>query len=84
MLLEALIRRRASFLKGLLRYNLPAGRPLASVILREDGARPVAMYIALPGADDAYRAAPQELTSREEMTAWVWRAGEQEMPPLPV
>src|SRR5579872_444344 len=39
-LLDALTRRRASYLKGL-RYNLPARQPLASVILREDGAAPV-------------------------------------------
>ena len=35
-LLDALTRHRASFLKGL-RYNLTAERPLASVVLREDG-----------------------------------------------
>ena len=46
-LLDALTRGRASYLKGL-RYNLPADRPLASVVLREDDAAPVAMYVVPP------------------------------------
>jgi Protein of unknown function (DUF1173) len=83
MLLDVLTRRRASYLKGL-RYNLSAGRPLASVVLREDGAAPVAMYIVPPNADDAYRAALAELTNESEMTAWVWTAGDAAMPPLPI
>ena len=81
-LLDALTRRRASYLKGL-RYNLSVERPLASVVLREDGAAPIAMYIVPPTADDAYRAALAELTSESAMAAWVWNAGASEMPPLP-
>ena len=46
-LLDALTRERASFLKGL-RYNLSLDRPLASVVLREDDAAPVAMYVVPP------------------------------------
>jgi len=82
-LLDALTRGRASYLKGL-RYNLPADRPLASVVLREDDAAPVAMYVVPPSADDAYRAALKELTDESEMTAWVWNAGVDEMPALPI
>ena len=82
-LLVALTRARASYLKGL-RYNLPIDRPLASVVLREDGVAPVAMYIVPLAADDAYRAALEELTGESEMTAWVWNAGAAEMPPLPI
>ena len=82
-LLDALTKSRSSFLKGL-RYNLSADRPLASVVLREDGAAPIAMYIAPPTADDAYRAALAELTSESAMTAWVWNAGVADMPPLPI
>ena len=81
-LLDALTRGRASFLKGL-RYNLPIDRPLASVVLREEGAAPVAMYVVPPAADDAYRTALEELTDESEMMAWVWNAGAAEMPPLP-
>ncbi|SDR63800.1 Protein of unknown function [Rhizobiales bacterium GAS113] len=82
VLLDALTRRRASYLKGL-RYNLSVGRPLASVILREDGAAPVAMYIVPPNADDAYRAALDELTNESQMATWIWAPGEADMPPLP-
>ena len=82
-LLDALTRARASYLKGL-RYNLPTDRPLASVVLREDGFAPVAMYVVPVAADGAYRAALEELTGASEMTAWVWNAGAAEMPPLPI
>jgi hypothetical protein len=82
-LLDELTRTRASYLKGL-RYNLPIDRPLASVVLREDGAAPLAMYVIPPAADEAYRAALEELTGESEMTAWVWNSGAAEMPPLPV
>ena len=82
-LLDALTRRRASYLKGL-RYNLSTESPLASVVLREDGAKPIAMYIVPPTADDTYRAALDELTGESAMTAWIWNAGAAEMPPLPI
>jgi hypothetical protein len=62
---------------------LPIDRPLASVVLREEGAAPVAMYVVPPAADDAYRTALEELTDESEMMAWVWNAGAAEMPPLP-
>ena len=81
-LLDALTQARVSFLKGL-RYNLPTDRPLASVVLREDGAEVVAMYVVPPTADDAYRAALGELTGESAMTAWIWNTGSGEMPPLP-
>ena len=82
-LLDALTRGRASYLKGL-RYNLPINRPLASVVLREDGAAPVAMYIVPPTADDVFRVALEQLRGESEMAAWVWAAGDAEMPPLPL
>ena len=82
-LLDALTRSRSNFLKGL-RYNLSTERPLASVVLREDGAAPIAMYILPPTAGDAYRAALDDLTSESAMTAWIWNAGAAEMPPLPI
>ena len=82
-LLEALTRSHASYLKGL-RYNLALDRPLASVVLREDDGEPVAMYVVPPDADEAYRAALEELTGESEMTAWVWNAGVDEMPALPI
>ena len=81
-LLDALTRSQANFLKGL-RYNLGSDRPLASVVLREDDAEPVAMYVVPPDVDEAYRSALKELTDESEMVAWVWNAGIDEMPALP-
>ncbi len=82
-LLHELTKRRASFLKGL-RYNLSSDQPLASVVLREDDSAPVAMYVVPPGADDAYRGALEALTNESDMTAWLWNAGVEEMPALPI
>ena len=56
----------------------------ASVVLREDGAEPVAMYVVSPDVDEVYRAALAELIGESEMTAWVWNAGVDEMPALPI
>jgi hypothetical protein len=82
-LLDALTRRRASYLKGL-RYNLPSGQPLASVILRQDGAAPVAMYIVPPDADEAYQATVAELAEKSGMASWIWAAGKSPLPALPL
>ena len=60
------------------------GAVLASVVLREDDGEPVAMYVVPPDADEAYRAALEELTGESEMAAWVWNAGVDEMPTLPI
>ena len=81
-LLEGLTRVGASFLKGL-RYNLPGEQPLASVVLREDGVEPTALYIVPPGADEAYRTALDALTGQSELATWIWKAGVEEMPSLP-
>ena len=82
-LLDELTTRHASYLKGL-RYNLPGSEPLASVVLREDDAAPVAMYLVPPDADDAYRTVLEALVAESDMAAWVWKAGVEEMPALPI
>jgi Protein of unknown function (DUF1173) len=82
-LLDALTRRRVSYLKGL-RYSLASDRPLASVVLREDGTAPVAMYVVRPADDDAYRAALSELVNESEIAAWIWNASATDMPALPI
>jgi hypothetical protein len=82
-LLDALTRRGASYLKGL-RYNLPSKQLLASVILREDGAAPVAMYIVPPDADEAYQAAIAELAEKSGMASWIWSTAEGSIPALPL
>ena len=82
-LLDALTRKRSSFLKGL-RYNLSIKEPLVSVLLREDAAGPVAMYIVPAEADQAYRETLAELTAKSGIASWVWSAAEGSMPALPL
>ncbi|PZN94118.1 MAG: hypothetical protein DCF30_20830 [Hyphomicrobiales bacterium] len=81
-LLDALTRRKISFLKGL-RYNLPASQPLASVVLHEDASAPVAMFVIPTDADAAYRTALDALIETSEIAAWIWSPGEEPMPALP-
>jgi hypothetical protein len=47
--------------------------------------RPIALYVVPPSANEAYEEALEELiSSRPEIGAWIWRATEGEMPPLPL
>jgi hypothetical protein len=81
-LVDALARLRDRSVKGL-RYNLSAETPTASAMLQRQS-EPIALYVVTPSADDAYEEALEELiASRPEIGAWVWRAAEEEMPPLP-
>lgn len=82
-LVERLVRDGRAFVKGL-RYNLPAGQPLASAIMTDMANSPVALWIAPRGADDQ----PLDLTISDvsldnESPGWVWRPGQGAMPPLP-
>lgn len=81
-LLDALTRRKISFLKGL-RYNLPASQPLASVVLHEDAPTPLAMFIVPNEADAAYRMALDALIETSDLPAWIWAPGDEPMPALP-
>lgn len=81
-LVDALARVRDRSVKGL-RYNLSAETPTASAILQLQS-QPIALYVVPPSADDSYEEALEELiASRPEIGAWIWRAAEEEMPPLP-
>ena len=72
-----------TFVKGL-RYNLPVGQMLASVILVDTGESPVALCIALRGADDEEMAvAMKDFAPASGSPAWVWRVAEGAMPPPP-
>lgn len=83
-LVEALGRVRQQSIKGL-RYNLPADQPVASAMFQQRQPRPVALYIVRPGADEAYEAALDDLiASQPEIDSWIWRAGEGDMPALPL
>jgi hypothetical protein len=82
MLVEALTRQGASFVKSL-RYTLPFSAPMASVVVRRAGVPPAALYIAPDDATPAYRDALGALIAESGMESWVWEVGEGAMPPLP-
>ena len=82
-LVERLVRDGRTFVKGL-RYNLPTGQLLASVILTDAGESPVALCIAPRGADDEEMAvAMKDFAPVNGSPAWVWRVGQGAMPTLP-
>ncbi len=82
MLVERLTRSGAGFVKTL-RYNLPAGQPMASLILAREGGQAAAMYLVPDDADPAWRAALEELIGESGMPPWVWDIASGPMPDLP-
>ncbi|WP_423383567.1 DUF1173 domain-containing protein [Burkholderia sp. LMG 32019] len=80
-LLESLIKGRRRFVKGL-RYNLPATRPLASVILNDTEDKHTAVYMVPGNASEAYMTALSELLDDDRMHHVQWAAGDA-MPVLP-
>lgn len=81
-LIGTLTKERATFVKAM-RYTLSAREPMASAIMRVEGASPVAMYIVPDNADAAYRAALDALVAGSGMSAWLWDIREGAMPDLP-
>ncbi|UOK73389.1 DUF1173 domain-containing protein [Ancylobacter polymorphus] len=81
-LIDALAKRGASFVKSL-RYNLPAAHPMACVVLRQDGAAPLGMYIVPDGAGTDYREKLDELIAESGIASWTWNIGDGAMPELP-
>ena len=81
-LVDALAKLKERSIKGL-RYNLSADKPAAAALLQRES-QPVALYIVPPSADSTYSEALDDLiASRPEVDAWVWKAADGEMPPLP-
>ncbi|NNU49126.1 DUF1173 domain-containing protein [Rhizobium sp. WYCCWR 11279] len=82
-LLERLSRLKRKSVKGL-RFNLSREQPVVSVTLPEQRPAPVAMFSVPTGADEDYELALNEMiAARREMTPWIWRVAEGEMPRLP-
>ncbi|QKK20255.1 DUF1173 domain-containing protein [Rhizobium indicum] len=82
-LLERLSRLKRKSVKGL-RFNLSREQPVVSITLPEQRPEPVAMFIVPISADEDYEVALNEMiTVRAEMTPWIWRVAEGEMPRLP-
>lgn len=83
LLLERLAGLRRKSVKGL-RFNLSRDQPIVSVTLPEQRPSPVAMFIVPAGRNEDYeRAMAEMIEARPEMTPWVWRIAEGEMPRLP-
>ena len=83
MLIDALTKRGASFVKSL-RYNLAVGQPMACVVLRRDTSPPIAMYVVPDDADADDRAALDGLIAESGMESWVWDIRAGAMPALPI
>jgi hypothetical protein len=82
-LLEKLSRLKRKSVKGL-RFNLPRDAPIVSVTLPEQKPAPVAMFIVPASAGEEYEQALADMIgARPEITPWVWRVTEGEIPRLP-
>ncbi|OHV77231.1 DUF1173 domain-containing protein [Rhizobium sp. LCM 4573] len=82
-LLEKLSHFKRKSVKGL-RFNLGRDVPIVSVTLPEQKPAPVAMFIVPAGAGDDYEQALTNMIDlRPEITPWVWRVAESDIPPLP-
>jgi hypothetical protein len=82
-LLEKLSHLKRKSVKGL-RFNLPRDAPIVSVTLPEQKPAPVAMFIVPASVDGDYeRALADMIEARPEITPWVWRVGDGEIPRLP-
>ncbi|WP_165899980.1 DUF1173 domain-containing protein [Borborobacter arsenicus] len=82
-LLERLSVLKRKSVKGL-RFNLSRDQPIVSVTLPEQKPAPVAMFIVPAAAGNDYEHAIAEMiAARPEITPWIWRVGDGEMPRLP-
>ena len=82
-LLEKLGHLKRKSVKGL-RFNLPRTAPIVSVTLPEQKPAPVAMFIVPASAGEEYEHALADMIeTRPEITPWVWRVADGEIPRLP-
>ena len=83
MLIDALTKRGASFVKSL-RYNLAVGQPMACVVLRRDTSPPIAMYVVPDDADADDRTELDGLIAESGMESWVWGIRARALPAMPL
>lgn len=82
-LIEQLVADGRSFVKGL-PYNLAAGNRLASAVLTDAGAPPIALHIAPPGSEDQQMDNSfKGLEPATGMPVWTWHSAQGIMPHLP-
>jgi hypothetical protein len=82
-LIDGLTHSHRRFVKGL-RYNLPSSRPLACLVANDTLPTPTALYIIPPNATEDFQAAMHQMVEISELASWIWNAGEDVMPSLPV
>lgn len=66
-----------------LRYSLSPSHPLACAVLTDTAPRPVALYVLPASASPDYLSALRELVASSDLAPWLWKSGEQAVPPLP-
>lgn len=81
-LIDGVVNHGAGFIKGL-RYNLPMNQPMASLVLQQNKAAPVALYVVPDNVNETYRAALGEMIEESGIAAWVWETGTGPMPEFP-
>lgn len=81
-LLNKLTRENKKFTKSL-RYNLPTATPLASVIMTNAN-KTTALYICPAAATETYKNDLHALIEDNQINYWLWDAGSEELPSLPV
>lgn len=83
-LVERLARLRSKSVKGL-RFNLRRNHPLANATLSDVKPQPLALYIVPPSGGETFAASLREMIeARPDLSAWIWRVADGEMPPLPI
>lgn len=82
-LVDRVARLRSKSVKGL-RYNLARSQPLATIILPEAKPLPLALYVVPPEAGEEFEEMLGEMIgARPDMSSWIWRVSDGEMPLLP-
>lgn len=82
-LIETLSRKNVRFIKSL-RYNLPSTKPLACALMTDDNKQTTALYIKPAMATEAFINELQALLDTSEINSWLWDAGSEDVPTLPL
>ncbi|MFC3722019.1 DUF1173 domain-containing protein [Neoaquamicrobium sediminum] len=82
MLVERLTKTGTGFVKSL-RFNLPSGQPMASLVVTRAVGESTALYLIPADADAAFREKLADLIGESGMPAWVWDIAKGPMPDLP-
>ena len=71
---------RAKSVKGL-RFNLRHHQPIANAVVSEGRSGASALYIVPPGADETFEASLRDMIeARPDLSAWIWRVADGDIP----